>query len=208
MKIWKRNAVVMTVVLFVCVALYLSWSYNREDMVDPLEAYLDEALLLDGVSAGAADDSLKDLDFSVPINVNDASDMEPSGDEVNVRSETPGSDHFSQTRLDRQRARDTAREYLTKVADLKESDQAVRDKAAADIVGLANAAMSEAKIEGLIMAKGFADCVAYLSADSIEILVTTPEGGLLASDVAKIRDIVINETKLPVDGILIFPVEV
>ncbi|MCL2085302.1 MAG: SpoIIIAH-like family protein, partial [Oscillospiraceae bacterium] len=31
MNLWKRNAVVATVVLFVTMALYLSWSYNRDE---------------------------------------------------------------------------------------------------------------------------------------------------------------------------------
>ena len=30
MKVWKRNAVVAAIVLFVCVAVYLNWSYGRE----------------------------------------------------------------------------------------------------------------------------------------------------------------------------------
>ena len=30
MKLWKRNAVVAAIVLFVCAAVYLNWSYNQE----------------------------------------------------------------------------------------------------------------------------------------------------------------------------------
>ena len=29
MKLWKRNAVVAAIVLFVCVAVYLNWSYQE-----------------------------------------------------------------------------------------------------------------------------------------------------------------------------------
>ena len=31
MKLWKRNAVVAAIVLFVCVAVYLNWSYQKEE---------------------------------------------------------------------------------------------------------------------------------------------------------------------------------
>ena len=31
MKVWKRNAVVAAIVLFVCVAVYLNWSYGQRD---------------------------------------------------------------------------------------------------------------------------------------------------------------------------------
>ena len=30
MNVWKRNAVVAVIVLFVCAAVYLNWSYNQE----------------------------------------------------------------------------------------------------------------------------------------------------------------------------------
>ena len=30
MKLWKRNAVVAAIVLFVCAAVYLNWSYSKE----------------------------------------------------------------------------------------------------------------------------------------------------------------------------------
>ena len=29
-KLWKRNAVVAVVLLFVCVGVYLNWSYHRD----------------------------------------------------------------------------------------------------------------------------------------------------------------------------------
>ena len=31
MKLWKRNAVVAAIVLFVCVAVYLNWSYQQDE---------------------------------------------------------------------------------------------------------------------------------------------------------------------------------
>ena len=40
MKIWKRNAVVVTVFLFVCAGIYLNWYYAREDQTPGLEQTL------------------------------------------------------------------------------------------------------------------------------------------------------------------------
>ena len=34
MKLWKRNAVVAAIVLFVCVAVYLNWSYDQSSAVN------------------------------------------------------------------------------------------------------------------------------------------------------------------------------
>jgi stage III sporulation protein AH len=33
MNIWKRNAVVAVVILFICVAVYLNWSYNKAEEI-------------------------------------------------------------------------------------------------------------------------------------------------------------------------------
>ena len=42
MKIWKRNAVIATVLLFICAGVYLNWSYNNRqktpDLTDTLNA--------------------------------------------------------------------------------------------------------------------------------------------------------------------------
>ena len=39
MKLWKRNAVVAAIVLFVCVAVYLNWSYDQSSSVIPSLSY-------------------------------------------------------------------------------------------------------------------------------------------------------------------------
>ena len=31
MKILRRNAIIITVILFVCAAVYLNWAYNRQE---------------------------------------------------------------------------------------------------------------------------------------------------------------------------------
>lgn len=37
MKLWKRNAVVAAIVLFVCVAVYLNWSYDQGSSVNGVQ---------------------------------------------------------------------------------------------------------------------------------------------------------------------------
>ncbi|NLT14100.1 MAG: SpoIIIAH-like family protein, partial [Clostridiales bacterium] len=50
------------------------------------------------------------------------------------------------------------------------------------------------QIEDLIKAKGFADCVVYISDDGVNITVPAPQEGLAASSVAKITDVVVSQT--------------
>lgn len=33
LKLWKRNVIVAAIVLFVCGAVYMNWSYNKQEMV-------------------------------------------------------------------------------------------------------------------------------------------------------------------------------
>ena len=55
-------------------------------------------------------------------------------------------------------------------------------------------ALCEAQIESLVIAKGYADCVAYLGDGTVSVAVASPEGGLQQTDVALISDIVTSQT--------------
>ena len=59
----------------------------------------------------------------------------------------------------------------------------------------------------MIIAKGFADCVAYMGDDGISIAVASPEGGLQAADVALITDIVLSQSDLTLDDIYVVEVQ-
>lgn len=63
--------------------------------------------------------------------------------------------------------------------------------------------MKEAQIENLVTAKGYADCVAFMSDESVSVVVSTESGELTAEDVAKIKDITMSETGFSANGIKI-----
>ena len=180
MQIWKRNAVVSVIVLFVCVALYLSWSYGREP--------LDETPVFDPI-AGLGGESLSSLS---------------SG---NDGGELPAT-YFDEARLSRRLARDTALSILTEAADREGVSQEIRDNANIEIAKMANNALVEANIENLILAKGFYEVVAIIGSDGISIVVAEPDGGMTAADAAMITDIVLNESTITVADIKIVHVNV
>ena len=64
----------------------------------------------------------------------------------------------------------------------------------AQLEELVQTALCEAQIESLIIAKGYTDCVAYISDEGISVAVSAPEGGLQAEDVAVIADIVMSQS--------------
>lgn len=172
MNFWKRNAVIATVVLFVCVALYLSWSYNR--------------------GAENADDYLSEMVFTEEQNGSSVSGTTVS-ENYGVSADTEPN-YFTEERLNRQKARDSALSILRDLSVQENLSEDERKKANEEISNLATQALAEAKIEGLVVAKGFADCVTYINESTINVVVAPLSQGLTATDVVKIKDIVVGET--------------
>jgi stage III sporulation protein AH len=81
------------------------------------------------------------------------------------------------------------------------------EKTGHELEELVEVALSEAQIESLVVAKGYADCVAYMSADGISVAVAAPESGLQQSDVALITDIVMTQSDYELSEIHIVEVQ-
>ncbi len=58
-----------------------------------------------------------------------------------------------------------------------------------------------------MIAKGYADCVAYMSDDGISVAVASPENGLKAEDAALISDIVLSQTSYELADIHVIEVK-
>lgn len=192
MKIWKRNMVVAVIMLFVCAAVYLNWSYSQEVDEGTESAggkLLGEAALV----ASTSDDPLLE-----------ATDGE-AGEDMQTQNTHTG--YFSSARLNRQQARDSALSLLQDAAADEEADQTMRDEANASIQTMAANTLSEAQIENLITAKGYEDCICFIGESSASIVVAAVEGGLTDTDTARIMEIVKEETGLPASQIKIIEAE-
>lgn len=100
--------------------------------------------------------------------------------------------YFAQTALSRQQARDEALEVLQAVATNTSAMPEAVDAALADIAQIAKDIDSESKIETLIRAKGFEECITVINDNSATVIVKTD--GLLASEVAQINEIVYEQS--------------
>ena len=203
MKLWKRNLIAAAIVLFVCGAVYLNWSYTQDTAAgrnlgqaalvggreDPLLTQPDPGAA-DGKSDGKSDGKAEDGQGQDGTQANDPTTAESGS-------------YFSTARLNRQQARDNALSLLQEAAKDEKADQTAVDEANASIQTMADATVTEAQIENLITAKGYTDCVAFLGEDSISVVVDTGTGELTAEDVAKITDIAMTETGYPASGIKI-----
>ncbi len=189
MSNWKRNAVVATVLLFVCAGIYLNWSYNQDQQTS-----LDETLNVD---------ALLEQDYTQTLN-EAASEGLQTDAQLNGESME---DSFASIRLSRQESRESAIELLQEtISYASEDDTETASTAEQSLEALVSTALTEAQIESMVVAKGYADCVVYMSEDKISLAVAAPSGGLQDADVAVLADIVTSQTDYPVSAIRIIEV--
>ena len=85
-------------------------------------------------------------------------------------------------------------------------DEEANRETNAQLEQIIQTALVESTIESLVIAKGYTDCVAYISEEGISVAVAAPEGGLQESDVAVIADIVMTQTQFSLEHIRVVPV--
>ena len=112
-------------------------------------------------------------------------------------------DYFATARLSRKQARDNAISMLREAESDENAQQSVLNEASQTLQVLAAYTVAESQIESLVTAKGYADCVVFMGAESVSVVVAPPEGGLTATDAARIKDIVISETDYTAEQIKI-----
>ena len=201
---WKRNAVVATVLLFVCAAVYLNWRYAGNVANDAAPASQNQQDQQSGETDGQKGNTTKVLGDAalvggVPTLMDDA--MTAAEGSASANS------YFDTARLSRQQSRDNALSLLREASAQENADQGVLDDDNRAIQTLAGYAMLEGQVENLVIAKGYADCVAFMGENSMSIVVSAAEDGLQTEDVAKIMDIVLSETEYSADQIKIMEAE-
>ena len=182
MVVKRKSAVYSVIALMLCMAVYLNWSYTKNQ---PDSEYcqagefedgkvLGEATLVDGAEEEKAALTAKDNPNISPV----------------------PSDYFSEAKLARQQARDESVSILSQTVENEQSSEEAKAAAVSAIGVLAENAEKEARVESLIVAKGYRQCVAYISDDGANIIVEKTAEGLQNTDLARIKEIVIEETAL------------
>ena len=135
-------------------------------------------------------------------NAGDGFDYKDPSDTAASGSGQSAPDYFATSVVSRERTRDEAMEVLQAIVDDANADETTKAQARKDIATLAAAMENEAKVETLILAKGFEQCVAVISGDKINVIVKSD--GLIASDIAAINEIVYSQTGIiPANTVII-----
>lgn len=111
-------------------------------------------------------------------------------------------DFFAATQISRERARDEALEVLQSVVDNEAADEASKTAAYESITKIAKQMDDEANIESLVVAKGFAQCLAVLNDTSASIVVKS-ESELSAAELSQINEIVYTQSGILPENITI-----
>ena len=189
MKVWKKNVTAAAVLVVVCAGIYLNWMYTEgsepvslSDTLDP-EKVMDDSLLVmsteDAQLTAAEDLSATDT----------------------------ATDYFAAVRLSRQEARDSAVNLLQEAMAYSDTGSTKEAESSMELEQIVQTALSEAQIESLIIAKGYTDCVAYMTGEGISVAVSSPEGGLQQEDVAVIADIVMAQSEYGLEAIRVVEVQ-
>lgn len=182
MKNWKKNLMALAVLLTVCSGIYLNWVYNGGEDTKNLEETLNSDKVLN-------DDTLV---------------MGGNQDDVPVDNQNTTLDYFAAVRLSRQEARDSAVSLLQEAMAYGSETQ--NQQTSAQLEQIIQCALREAQIESIVIAKGYRDCVAYMSETGISVAVASPEGGLQQQDVAVISDIILSQSEYTLNDIRVVEV--
>ena len=205
----SRGATAAVLTLALGAAICLNWSFSRNA---PAELTMPDTV---ETSAGAA------VPITDPLAVEtvaEADDAEAAADDtadknygeaqlVSVNKDS-GTEFFEAARLTRSKARDEALDTLKK--SLKDAKLTAEEKTqlTEELSTRINNITLETKLETLIKAKGFADCVVYLEDSKANVTVMTESDALTAEEVTRIRDVLLGQCKgLTAQGITIVEVK-
>ena len=181
MKKWKKNLIAVALLATVCGGILVNWYYTKDkaavNLMDTLDA-----------------DKILSADMLV---MSDGTSLE-------TEAANTATDYFAAVRLSRQEARDNAVTLLQEAMAYSDDTQSAQSNA--QLEEIVQTALCEAQIESLIIAKGYTDCVAYISSDGISVAVAAPEGGLQQTDVAAIADVVLTQSEYKMDDIRVVEV--
>ena len=171
MKKWKKNLISAGILVTVCCGIYVNWVTNGGSNTQNLEDTLNSDKIMSDDLLVMGDDY-----------------EEVVGDNTNTTI-----NYFAAVRLSRQEARDSAVTLLQEA--MSYGDEGTNAATTAQLEQIVQTALCEAQIESLVIAKGYADCVAYITEQGISVAVASPEGGIQKEDVALIADIVMAQTE-------------
>lgn len=116
-----------------------------------------------------------------------------------------GDAYFVEARLSRTQSRDEAMDALKYMLEDTSLDSEAMAGLTEQATALAKSIETEGKIENIIKAKGFLECMVYIGENKVDVIVQS--NGLTDSEAAQIMDAVLSEVTIPEGNISIIEIK-
>ena len=230
-KIFKKNQVIITALaIMIAVAGYINYSDNHLGMDSALEDLGGDQ---EDTAAAASDqegivEEIESLDYdltdetalleenseteSQDTEAEEGTDTADASQTDSSQTETPGeavltgaSNFAAQAKVSREQVRSANKETLLEIINNENLGDDQKQEAVNSMVNMTDLAEQEEAAELLLEAQGFSDVVVNLTGDSADVIV--PQAYMEDASRAQIEDIVKRKTSVPVENIVITPLE-
>ncbi len=115
------------------------------------------------------------------------------------------SDFLSSSKIERDDSRTNLINQLTEKINDASVDESLKKQALSELSKLADISIKESSVETVLKAKGFNDCLAVISSDSVSVIVKKDK--LLQSETLQIQDAVKSQVDIELEKIKIITVK-
>lgn len=145
----------------------------------------------------------KNLGDAQYVNDNSTTIVSDNGDGTDTTGDP--NDYFVQARQNRETARQEAINIVKDLMNNVKADDDTQKQALDKATAIAEAVEQESKIESLIKAKGFSDCVVYIENDKCNVVVRSD--GLKPAEALQITEIVTDQSNITAKNVNIVSVK-
>ena len=203
MMILKRKEIIAAaLVVMIGVAGYLNWSYQDTIRVTDGEAYSETGKKLGEAQYVSTTKNDEDADKSdSKDDKKDSKKAEKKNNQTDDQTKSTSADYFTEARLEKESSRSKSLEILNQTAANESFDADIRQKAQNQILKMAEDVEKESMIEKVAQAKGYQEVAVYIDGDSVKLIVK--KDSLNEQDVAKLKDIIVEQTGISPQNIKI-----
>ena len=126
---------------------------------------------------------------------------EKKNNQTDDQTKSTSADYFTEARLEKESSRSKSLEILNQTAANESFDADIRQKAQNQILKMAEDVEKESMIEKVAQAKGYQEVAVYIDGDSVKLIVK--KDSLNEQDVAKLKDIIVEQTGISPQNIKI-----
>lgn len=128
------------------------------------------------------------------------------GDALLVNAKVVADDtYFAKAKLARTKSRDAAIQTISTILDDEKLTEADKKQANTKALAITDIIEAESRIENLIKAKGFEDCMVYITETNANVVVKT--NGLDQNQATQIKNIVVSEGKIKGENVKISEIQ-